>query len=216
MVCASAISTTSGVQRLAAVSPDRQFLEEIDCSLTLGQLIQNNTLSFGATCANGTSQCNSTVELTCTGSCVCRNAKVWNISSCVCPAGTFLNATNLCRRDSSFLLSFEGDALETALTINQTCLIGSNQCDSTKNLLCNNSRCQCDLSTRYWNINFQTCCKISLRQRLAFVESSFFSTPTELHGAVRQRQRLPSNPVLSPGPGRVYLSAVFARSRLQL
>ena len=51
--------------------------------------------------------------------------------------------------------------LETALSINRTCLMGSNQCDSTKNLFCNSSRCQCDFSTKYWSTNFQTCCKIS-------------------------------------------------------
>ncbi|CAF3358437.1 unnamed protein product [Rotaria socialis] len=104
--------------------------------------IVNNTLNYGDTCAVGSSQCNSSVELTCTGNCTCKNSKVWNISTCVCPAATFLNSSNLC---------------QTAYTNNQTCTIGSNQCDSTRGLSCyNNSRCACD-SAKYWNISSQTC-----------------------------------------------------------
>ncbi|CAF5216521.1 unnamed protein product, partial [Rotaria magnacalcarata] len=60
--------------------------------------IVNNTLNYGDTCAVGSSQCNSSVELTCTGNCTCKNSKVWNISTCVCPAATFLNSSNLCRK----------------------------------------------------------------------------------------------------------------------
>jgi hypothetical protein len=42
-----------------------------------------------------------------------------------------------------------------------SCIIGSNQCDSKRNLTCNTntSVCQCD-STQYWNTNLETCCKI--------------------------------------------------------
>ena len=54
--------------------------------------------------------------------------------------------------------------------------MGQNQCDSTKGLSCNNSRCQCDYSTQYWNINFQTCSKeisfilVSKIQNISFFE----------------------------------------------
>lgn len=50
---------------------------------------------------------------------------------------------------------------ETAKSLNGSCTVGSNQCDSTKDLICNNSICQCDYSTKYWNINFQQCSKFS-------------------------------------------------------
>ncbi|CAF3534857.1 unnamed protein product [Rotaria sordida] len=105
-------------------------------------IIVNNTLTYGNTCAVGSSQCNSSVELICTSNCTCKNSKIWNISSCICPAGTFLNSSNLC---------------QTAYKNNESCLIGSNQCDSTRGLSCsNNSQCQCD-STKYWNLNFEIC-----------------------------------------------------------
>ncbi|CAF3159597.1 unnamed protein product [Rotaria sp. Silwood2] len=108
----------------------------------IGVIIVNNTLTYGDKCVVGSSQCNSSVELTCTGNCTCRNSKIWNISTCVCPAGTFLNSSNLC---------------QTTYRDNESCLIGSNQCDSTRGLSCyNNSRCQCD-STKYWNRNSEIC-----------------------------------------------------------
>jgi hypothetical protein len=70
---------------------------------------------------------------------------VWNISTCVCPVGTFLNSSNLC---------------QTAYLNNISCIVGSNQCDSTKNLSCNTntSLCQCD-SDQYWAFSIPTCCK---------------------------------------------------------
>ncbi|CAF1274835.1 unnamed protein product [Rotaria sordida] len=104
-------------------------------------------LTYNQSCTTS-NQCDSSVGLICASTCTCNNSKVWNISTCVCPAGTFLNSSNLC---------------QTAYTVNQSCTIGSNQCDSTKDLVCNNSRCQCDYSTKYWNINFQAC-----KQRLNY------------------------------------------------
>ncbi|CAF5228945.1 unnamed protein product, partial [Rotaria magnacalcarata] len=47
-------------------------------------------LTYNESCTVS-SQCNSTVGLSCNSTCICNNAKVWNVSSCVCPAGTFLN-----------------------------------------------------------------------------------------------------------------------------
>lgn len=61
-------------------------------------------------------------------------------------------------KSSSSLCSYVFN-LETAYILNHTCTMGSNECDSTKDLYCNNSLCQCDFSTKYWNINFQTCSK---------------------------------------------------------
>ncbi|CAF2844705.1 unnamed protein product [Rotaria sp. Silwood2] len=106
-------------------------------------------LSYNQSCT-ASNQCDPSIDFTCTGTCTCSNSKVWNISTCVCPAGTFLNSSNLC---------------QTAYTVNQSCTMGSNQCDSTKNLYCNNSRCQCDYTTKYWNINFQAC-----KSRLNYTE----------------------------------------------
>ncbi|CAF3295745.1 unnamed protein product [Rotaria socialis] len=56
-----------------------------------------------------------------------------------------------------FVASQKDYRKETAYNINQSCTIGSNECDSTKGLFCNSSRCQCDYSTKYWNINFEQC-----------------------------------------------------------
>lgn len=60
----------------------------------------NNTLTYGTKCYNGSYQCNSTVDLVCTGNCTCRTTKVWNTSGCVCPTATFLNSSNYCGRNS--------------------------------------------------------------------------------------------------------------------
>jgi hypothetical protein len=125
---------------------------------TLGGLILNNTLTYGNTCAVGSYQCNSAVDLTCTGNCTCLNSKIWNGSSCVCPSGTFLNSSNLCRRIRNlFLLKIQLFVyLETVYQYNHTCTVGSNQCDSTKNLSCVSGNCVCD-TTQYWSFNLLTC-----------------------------------------------------------
>ncbi|CAF0720325.1 unnamed protein product [Adineta steineri] len=46
---------------------------------------------------------------------------------------------------------------DDSLTFNDICEIGTKQCDSRKSLVCNQSRCQCDYSTTYWNTNLLTC-----------------------------------------------------------
>ncbi|CAF3432720.1 unnamed protein product [Rotaria socialis] len=67
-------------------------------------------------------------------------------SQCKSMVGLICNGTGIC----SYVK-------ETAYNINQSCTIGSNECDSAKGLFCNSSRCQCDYSTKYWNINFEQC-----------------------------------------------------------
>ena len=63
----------------------------------LGALILNNTLTYGDACVSGSSQCKSSVGLTCsTGNCTCTVTKAWNVSACSCPSGTFLNSSSLC------------------------------------------------------------------------------------------------------------------------
>ncbi|CAM4777740.1 unnamed protein product [Rotaria magnacalcarata] len=59
---------------------------------------------------------------------------------------------NVIRRLASFVIVL---VYATMLNINQSCTIGSNECDSTKGLFCNSSQCQYDYSTKYWNINFE-------------------------------------------------------------
>ena len=66
-------------------------------SFCLGTTSSNNTLTYGNTCATGSAQCKSSLGLTCpTGNCSCLNNKIWNNTNCVCPSGTFVNASNLC------------------------------------------------------------------------------------------------------------------------
>ena len=130
---------------------------------SIGVIILNNTLNYGDKCLVGLSQCNSSVDLTCTGNCTCETTKIWNVSSCVCPSGTFLNSSNFCGRTFLSLISiifmfFFFGFSEAYYLNNRSCVIGLNQCDSTRGLSCsNNSRCECD-STKYWNFNFQQCC----------------------------------------------------------
>ncbi|CAF1271039.1 unnamed protein product [Adineta steineri] len=104
-------------------------------------LILNNTLTYGDTCTVGSNQCESSSGLVCTGNCSCTATKAWNVSACSCPSETFLNSSGLC---------------ETQRLYNQTCVVGSMQCDSSRGLSCNNSICICD-ATKYWNMNFQQC-----------------------------------------------------------
>ena len=47
--------------------------------------------------------------------------------------------------------------LETAYQYNDTCTVGSNQCDSTKNLSCISGTCGCT-TAQYWSWNLVTCC----------------------------------------------------------
>ncbi len=87
-----------GIQQIIFVSINLKNKKII--ILKLGASILNNTLTYGNQCVIGSYQCNSNVDLTCTGNCTCKNSKIWNITSCVCPAGTFLNSSNLCRKIS--------------------------------------------------------------------------------------------------------------------
>ncbi|UJR08158.1 hypothetical protein I4U23_012432 [Adineta vaga] len=104
-------------------------------------LILNNTLTYGDTCAVGSAQCKSSAGLACNGTCSCTATKAWNVSACSCPSATFLNSSSLC---------------ETQRKVNETCVVGSAQCDSARGLSCNNSRCVCGADS-FWDWNFERC-----------------------------------------------------------
>lgn len=126
-------------------------------------MILNNTLTFGTSCALGSAQCNGTIGLTCSGTCNCTQTKVWNnVSQCVCPSGTFLNTSNLCGKIDLLIVHSRISRLETLHSLNESCTIVGNECNPTKDLFCNNSRCLCDFSQKYWNRNYETCRKKTL------------------------------------------------------
>ena len=128
---------------------------------SLGSLILNNTFTYGNTCATGSGQCKSSLDLICpTGTCSCRTGKFWNNTHCVCPLGTFVNSSNLC---------------EPFRRINQSCTVSGNECDTSRDLFCNNSLCQCDFSTKYWHTNFETCRK--KKTSILISHRVFFSVP---------------------------------------
>ncbi|CAF0831016.1 unnamed protein product [Rotaria sordida] len=114
-------------------------------------IIVNNTLTYGNTCAVGSSQCNSSVELTCTSNCTCKNSKIWNISSCVCPAGTFLNSSNLClqRVNYSDFCSSDSDCIPTLI-----CPTVAGVCNCSRYLP--DYVCNCP-NTKYYDSNIQQC-----------------------------------------------------------
>ena len=123
-------------------------------------MILNNTLTFGTSCTLGSAQCNGTIGLTCSGTCNCTQTKVWNnVSQCVCPSGTFLNTSNLCGLIDLFIVRSQISRLETLHALNESCTNVGNECDPAKDLFCNNTRCLCDFSQRYWNRNYEMCRK---------------------------------------------------------